>query len=121
MELHAFHWIATHSDKTVEKPNYVDIDRSTLQSISFYKSDGGEEILTVDKPAIGEFKLALRLKTQGSATAEGTLNPDCRFVVVYDGNKYYCINEQYEVVEKNSMQELNFKDFPFDANLNESE
>lgn len=121
MELHEYHWIATHTDKTVEKPDYVDIDRETLQSISFYKNNGGEEILKIDKPAIGQFKLALRLKTQGSADKNGTLNADCRFVVVYDGTKYYCINEQYEVTEKNAMIEFDFPPFPFTEALGESE
>jgi len=120
-DLQNFHWIATHTDKTVEKPNYVDIDRSTLQSISFYKSDGGEEILTVDKPLIGAFKLALRLKTQGSADQTGVLNPNARFVLVYDGIKYYCINEQYEVTEANKCIDLDFSPFPFAANLGETE
>ena len=121
MDLQHFHWIAEHTDKTVEKPNYVDIDRNTLQSISFYESNGGKEIIQITKPLIGDFKLALRLKTQGSATGEGVLNPDSRFVVVYDGLKYYCIDEKYDIIKKDSMKDLGFREFPFDSRLGESE
>lgn len=120
-DLSEYHWVATHTDKTVEKPNYVDIDRTTLQSISFYKTNGGDLITTISKPLIGAFKLALRLKTQGSADSNGILNADSRFIIAYDGNKYYCINDAYTVTEKNSMSELGFKEFPFSANLGEEE
>lgn len=120
-DLQEYHWIAIHTDKTVEKPNYVDIDRTTLQSISFYKTNGGDLITTINKPLIGGFKFALRLKTQGSANAQGILNPDSRFILAYDGIKYYCIDENYNVVEANTCAELDFAPFPFAANLGEEE
>jgi hypothetical protein len=52
LDLTTLKWEAKHTDKTVHSPDYVDIRRETLQSITLYKKTlvGRDEIVKITRP-----------------------------------------------------------------------
>lgn len=59
-------WRAIHTDKTVEYPNYIDINRDTLQE--FQLIHNGEVVYSLKRPKNKPFKLFARLRTFGMKT-----------------------------------------------------
>lgn len=54
-------WRAIHTDKTIEYPNYIDIDRSTLEEFQLLHNDN--IVYSLKRPKNKPFKLFARLRT----------------------------------------------------------
>lgn len=126
MTIENYHWVATHSDKTVEKPNYADINRDTLLTFTLFKKKGGDFIAEFTNPNEGKFKLACRLRTAGSPAVierngqeAAVLLPRRRMIVVYDGKEYTIIGSDYDINKINDLSKLDLKPFVFAENLGE--
>ncbi|MFB5617563.1 MAG: hypothetical protein ACE5Q4_02735 [Nitrosopumilus sp.] len=84
-------WKAIHSDKTVVKPNYADINRETLKEF-IVECDGVK--FTFKKPKLSKFNLAYRLRTEGTPKIGGELQAQKRHVLLYDGKWYHILGEE---------------------------
>lgn len=114
-----WYWKAVHSNKTVERPNYVDIDRNTLKYVEIYDSKGGELLMTIKKPnKKGKFKYACRLFSGGPI---GGLIHD-RHIVAYDGKYYHCVYGDGTYEKTKFFKDLKFQSpFIFKESLGEEE
>lgn len=112
-------WKAVHSDKTVERPNYVDINRDTLKYVEIYDKKGGELLMTVEKPnKKGKFKYACRLFA-GAFFGQPTSD---RHIVAYDGVNYHCVYADGTYHKTKFFKDLKFKSpFIFKESLGEEE
>lgn len=118
MDLTTFYWVATHNNKIITTPNYANINRDNLQKVDIYQKKGGELLLTIVKPIESKFKFAIRLKSAGAPSSyTGELLVDVRYIIAYDGIRYYCIFENGDIVTADTMKEMDFAPFPFNKIL----
>jgi hypothetical protein len=62
-------WVAKHTDKTVKLPDYADVRRDTLQSVSLFrvvKLGKDKELFKLNRPEglTGKWKVSWRIRTQ---------------------------------------------------------
>jgi len=99
-DIEKYNWKAVHSNKTVYKPNYADIDRTTLESFTLFDEEG----TTVFNLTLGDSKkLFVRLSSEIATTPTGhTVRSRFWKIGVTNPLKFHVIKDDGTVTEHNS-------------------